>query len=103
MRHPRQMSLADVEAYLTMLANERQVSPSTHHQALNALFDYRDILCLGGDDPPLQRITRRQAVLRVSGFVLLLRPGRLHQAQGGIQRVAAGVVGQAPQQGVAGD
>ena len=54
------------------------------------------------DDPPLQRILRRQAVLRVPRFVLLLRPRRLHQAQGGIQGVAAGVIGEKPQHGVAG-
>lgn len=30
MRHPREMGAADVEAFLTMLANERQVSPATH-------------------------------------------------------------------------
>jgi hypothetical protein len=79
MRHPKHVRSAKVEALLTMLANERQVSPPTHRQALNGLlFLHRDFLCLGGDDPPLQRITRRQTVLRVSGFVLLLRPGRLH-------------------------
>jgi len=34
MRHPRDMGGADVEAFLIMLANERQVSPATHRQAL---------------------------------------------------------------------
>ncbi len=34
MRHPRDMRGADVEAFLIMLANERQVSPATHRQAL---------------------------------------------------------------------
>jgi len=38
MRHPRDMGGADVEAFLTLLANERQVSPATHRQALNALL-----------------------------------------------------------------
>lgn len=38
MRHPRDMGLPEVEAFLTMLANERQVSPATHRQALNALL-----------------------------------------------------------------
>lgn len=47
MLYPKEMGLAEVEAFLTMLANERQVSPSTHRQALNAiLFLYRDVLCL---------------------------------------------------------
>ena len=44
------------------------------------------------DNPPFQRVARWQAVLRVTGCVLLLRPGRLHQAQGGIECVAAGVI-----------
>lgn len=30
MRHPRDMGGADFEAFLTMLANERQVSPGAH-------------------------------------------------------------------------
>jgi integron integrase len=57
MRHPKEMGVAEVEAFLTMLANERQVSPSTHRQALNAiLFLYRDVLCL--DLPWLTQIGR---------------------------------------------
>jgi len=39
------MSMADVEAFLSMLANERKVSASTHNQALSALlFLYREVL-----------------------------------------------------------
>lgn len=38
MRHPRDMGGVDVEAFLSMLANERQVSPATHRQALNGLM-----------------------------------------------------------------
>lgn len=50
MRHPRDMGQAEVEAFLTMLAHERQVSPSTHRQALNAqLFLYKQVL---GQDLP---------------------------------------------------
>lgn len=57
MRAPKEMGSAEVEAFLTMLANERQVSPSTHRQALNAiLFLYRDVLCL--DLPWLAQIGR---------------------------------------------
>lgn len=45
MRHPRDMGAAEVEAFLTMLANERHVSASTHNQALSALlFLYREVL-----------------------------------------------------------
>ncbi len=37
-RHPRDMGQAEVEGFLTMLATEKQVSPATHRQALNALL-----------------------------------------------------------------
>lgn len=45
MRHPREMGAAEIEAFLTMLATERKVSPATHNQALSALlFLYREVL-----------------------------------------------------------
>ncbi|MFM7314146.1 MAG: integron integrase [Cyanobium sp.] len=45
MRHPRQMGSAEVNAFLTHLAVEEQVSPSTQNQALAALlFLYRELL-----------------------------------------------------------
>jgi len=45
MRHPREMGVADVETFLSMLANERKVSASTHKQALSApLFLYREVV-----------------------------------------------------------
>jgi integron integrase len=57
MRHPRDMGKAEVEAFLTMLADDRQVSPATHRQALNALlFLYRQVL--DQDLPWLQSIGR---------------------------------------------
>ena len=47
MRHPRDMSAHEVEAFLTMLANERQKSASTHNQALSALlFLCREVLAI---------------------------------------------------------
>ena len=36
MTHPRDMGPKQVKSYLTMLANERKVSASTHNQALSA-------------------------------------------------------------------
>ena len=33
LRHPREMGRPEVEAFLTMLANERRAAPSTHRQA----------------------------------------------------------------------
>ena len=38
MRHPRDMGVREIEAFLTMLATERRVSASTHNQALSALL-----------------------------------------------------------------
>ena len=45
LRHPAEMSGAEVEAFLTWLASERQVAPATHKQALSALlFLYQKVL-----------------------------------------------------------
>jgi site-specific recombinase XerD len=64
MRHPREMGVADVEAFLSMLANERKVSASTHNQSLSALlFLYREVL--GIDLPWLNNIGRPQQTKRI--------------------------------------
>ncbi|MFN8955301.1 MAG: integron integrase [Burkholderiales bacterium] len=64
MRHPRELVVADVEAFLSMLANERKVSASTHNQALSALlFLYREVL--GIDLPWLNNIGRPQQTKRI--------------------------------------
>ena len=45
MRHPRELGAAEVEQFLTMLITQRNVSVSTHNQALSALlFLYREVL-----------------------------------------------------------
>ncbi len=47
MRHPRDMGAPEVTQFLTMLANERRASVSTHNQALSALlFLCRDVLAV---------------------------------------------------------
>lgn len=64
MRHPRDMAAHDVEAFLSMMANERKVSASTHNQALSAvLFLYREVL--GIDLPWLSNIGRPQQTKRI--------------------------------------
>ena len=64
MRHPRELGVTDVEAFLSMLANERMVSASTHNQALSALlFLYREVL--GIDLPWLKNIGRPQQTKRI--------------------------------------
>ena len=46
-RHPVDMCAAEVEAFLTYLATQRQVSSSTQNQALSAiLFLYREVLAI---------------------------------------------------------
>ncbi len=62
MRHPRDMGVTEVEAFLTMLATERHVSPSTHKQALCALlFVYKEVL---GIDLPWMEALRRPTYTR---------------------------------------
>lgn len=44
-RHPAEMGVAEIEAFLTHLAKDEHVSASTQNQALNALlFLYRNVL-----------------------------------------------------------
>ena len=58
MRHPHDMGAIEIEAFLTMLANERRVSALTHNQALSALLLlYREVLAInsalaGWREPP---------------------------------------------------
>jgi len=45
LRHPAEMARAEIEAFLTWLATERDVAPATHRQALSALlFLYQKVL-----------------------------------------------------------
>ena len=64
LRHPRDMGVAEVRAFLTMLATERRVSASTHNQALSALlFLYRQVL--GIELPWMQELQRPSAARRI--------------------------------------
>lgn len=57
LKHPRDMGAAQVQEFLTMLANERQVSSSTHNQALSAiLFLCRKVM--GVDRPWMNELQR---------------------------------------------
>jgi integron integrase len=47
LRHPRDLAARDIERFLTSLAVDAQVAPSTQNQALAALlFLYRDVLAI---------------------------------------------------------
>ena len=66
MQHPDQLGRAEIEAFLSWLASERQIAPATHKQALSALlFLYQKVL--GQDIPWMADIgrPRRQARLPV--------------------------------------
>jgi hypothetical protein len=74
-RHPREMGATEVQAFLSMLANERHVAAATHRQALSALlFFYREVL--GIDMPWLQQLGRPAVhTLRHSFATHLLQAG----------------------------
>lgn len=64
MRHPMDMGTAEVEAFLSHLAVDRDVSASTQNQALNALlFLYREVLERPFGD--LQAVTRAKRSTRI--------------------------------------
>ncbi len=64
LRHPREMGATEVEAFLAHLADARQVSASTHKQALSALlFLYREVLKV--NLPWLTEIGRPRTVRRL--------------------------------------
>lgn len=64
LRHPADMGAAEVEAFLSMLANQRDVAASTQNQALAALlFLYKQVL--GIDLPWLDGITRAKKPARL--------------------------------------
>jgi site-specific recombinase XerD len=64
MRHPRDIGVTEVEAFLTMMATERKASASTHNQALRALlFLYREVPNI--DLPWLNNIGRPQQTKRI--------------------------------------
>ena len=87
MRHPATLGRTEVEAFLCWLAAERQVSPSTHQQALSALlFLYQKVL--RQDLPWMGEIGRPRGERRLPvvlsatevGLVLLHLDGQAEQS-----------------------
>lgn len=63
-RHPKDMGAAEVEAYLSYLATDKNVAASTQSQALSALlFLYREVL--GIELPWLENLTRAKRPKRL--------------------------------------
>jgi len=77
-RHPKEMGNAEIEAFLTHLAVEGQVSASTQNQALSALlFLYREVLHLEMSGIDAVRAKRPQyvpTVLTKQEAISLLQP-----------------------------
>jgi len=60
-RHPREMGATEIEAYLTHLAVDRNVSASTQNQALYAiLFLYRDVLRKDLDEQTIDAVRAKK-------------------------------------------
>ena len=82
------MGGAEVEAFLTMLANERRVSASTHKQALSALmFLYREVL--DQDLPWLAEIGRPAQRKRIPGVLTKEEVGSLFALMHGEEKLLA--------------
>ena len=84
MRHPREMGVAEVEAFLSWLAAERGVAPATHLQALSALlFLYRE--ALGIVLPWMAEIGRPKQRERVPVVMSRAEVERLLAAMAGVE------------------
>jgi site-specific recombinase XerD len=82
MQHPGQMGGPEVTQFLTMLANERRVSVSTHNQALSALlFLYREVLSI--DLPWLTEVQRPTRPRRIPSVLTKAEVGALLAALDG--------------------
>ena len=80
LKHPKDMDGKEVEAFLSMLANVRKASPSTHRQALSALlFLYKEVLDMElpwmqdiGRPTPTKRIPVVLSVEEISQVLILM-------------------------------
>jgi integron integrase len=83
-RHPREMGAAEVEQFLTMLTTARNVSVSTHNQALSALlFLYREVL--GVQLPWLDDVQRPTRPRRIPSVLTVAEVAALLRAMTGVE------------------
>jgi integron integrase len=88
LKHPRDMGVTHVEAFLTMLATQRHVSSSTHHQALSALlFLYREVL--GIELPWMTELKRPTYVRRIPSVLTREEVTALLDAMEGVMQLVA--------------
>jgi len=60
-RHPKNMGVLEIEEFLSHLAVERNVSPSTQNQAFNALlFLYRNVLNISLEGEKIDAVRARK-------------------------------------------
>jgi len=87
-RHPKEMGKAEVEAFLSSLANDRHVSSSTQNQALAALlFLYQKVLEV--ELPWLTEVTRARRVTRLPVVLTQEEVSRLLQKTDGTPGLVA--------------
>ena len=87
-RHPREMGAAEVQQFLSMLTTERNVSVSTHNQALSALlFLYREVL--GVKLPWLDDVKRPTRPRRIPSVLTVTEVAGLLGAMTGIELLLA--------------
>ena len=90
-RHPAQMGAAEVTAYLSWLATERDVAAATQGQALSALlFLYQQVL--GMKLPWLDELVRAQRPVRLPTVLSEAQVRRLLDALEGGARLMAGLL-----------
>jgi len=90
-RHPAQMGAAEVTAFLSWLATERNVAAATQNQALSALlFLYRHVL--GQALPWLDEIVRAQRPVRLPVVLSEAEVRRLLESLEGAVRIMTGLL-----------
>ena len=90
LRHPREMGSAEVNAFLTHLAVELQVSASTQNQALSALlFLYRELL---ERDLDLEGVIRARTRTRLPVVMTIEEVRAVLERLDGVEALVAGVL-----------
>lgn len=87
-RHPRELGAVEVEQFLSMLTTQRNVSVSTHNQALSALlFLYREVL--GVQLPWLDDVPRPTRPRRIPSVLIVAEVAGLLGATTGVELLLA--------------
>ncbi len=91
MRHPAGMGAAEVEAFLSWLATDRNVAAATQNQALSALLFLYKVL-LGQDLPWMKGLVRSKRPVRVPVVLTRAEVGRLLLALEGTKWLMASLL-----------